>query len=56
LTEVTHYRWRSDYGGLKSVRVRQLKSLDMKNFLPRRAISDLLLEKSILMEAASGNF
>src|SRR3954469_20350785 len=53
VTEVTDYRWRSEYGGLKSDRVKRHKELEMENARLRRAVSDLTLEKLILKEAAS---
>ena len=56
VTEVTYYRWRSEYGGLKSDQVKRLKELEMENARLRRAVSDLTLEKLILKEAASGNY
>ena len=56
VTEVTYYRWRSEYGGLKGDQVKRLKSLETENQRLRRAISDLTLEKLILKEAAAGNF
>ena len=56
VTEVTYYRWRSDYGGLKGDQVKRLKELEAENTRLRRAVSDLTLEKLILKEAASGNF
>lgn len=56
VTEVTYYRWRNEYGGLKSDQVKRLKDLEMENARLRRAVSDLTLEKLILKEAASGNF
>lgn len=55
-TEVTYYRWRNEYGGLKSDQVKRLKELEMENARLRRAVSDLTLEKLILKEAASGNY
>jgi putative transposase len=54
VTEVTYYRWRSEFGGLKSDQVKRMKELE--NARLRRAVSDLTLEKLILKEAASGNF
>ncbi len=54
VTEVTYYRWRNEYGGLKSDQVKRMKELEMKNARLRRAVSDLTLEKLILKEAASG--
>jgi transposase-like protein len=56
VTEVTYYRWRSEYGGLKGDQVKRLKELEAENTRLRRAVSDLMLEKLILKEAASGNF
>ena len=54
VTEVTYYRWRSEYGGLKSDQVKRMKELEVENARLRRAVSDLTLEKLILKEAASG--
>ena len=56
VTEVTYYRWRSEYGGLKGDQVKRLKELEAENTRLRRAVSDLTLEKLILKEAASRNF
>ena len=56
ITEVTYYRWRREYGGLKSDQVKRLKALETENGRLRRAISDLTLDKLILQEAARGNF
>ena len=55
VTEVTYYRWRQEYGGLKSDQVKRLKDLEQENGRLRKAVSDLTLEKLILKEAASGN-
>jgi putative transposase len=56
VTEVTYYRWRSEYGGLKGDQVKRLKELETENSRLRRAVSDLTLDKMILAEAARGNF
>ena len=56
VTEVTYYRWRSEYGGLKGDQVKRLKELEGENARLRRAVSDLTLDKMILAEAAKGNF
>jgi transposase-like protein len=56
VTEVTYYRWRSEYGGLKGDQVKRLKELETENGRLRRAVSDLTLDKLILTEAAKGNF
>jgi transposase-like protein len=56
VTEVTYYRWRREYGGLKGDQVKRLKELETENSRLRRAVSDLTLDKLILTEAAKGNF
>ena len=56
VSEVTYYRWRQEYGGLKTEQVKRLKELETENARLRRAISDLTLDKLILQEAARGNF
>jgi transposase-like protein len=56
VTEVTYYRWRKEYGGLKMDQVRRLKELEKENLQLRRAISDLTLDKLILQEASRGNY
>ena len=56
VTEVTYYRWRQEFGGLKSDQVKRLKDLETENTRLRRAVSDLTLDKLILQEAARGNF
>ena len=56
VTEVTYYRWRSEYGDMKLDQVKRLKELEVENARPRKAVSDLTLDKLILKEAAKGNF
>ena len=56
VTQFTYYRWRREYGGLKTDQVKRLKELEKENERLRKAVSDLTLEKLILREAASGNF
>ena len=55
VTEVTYYRWRREYGGLRSDQVKRLKALETENARLRKAISDLTLDKLILQEAARGS-
>ena len=56
VTEVTYYRWRNEYGGMKLDQVKRLKELEVENARLRKAVSDLTLDKLILKEAARGNF
>ena len=55
VTEVTSYRWRQEYGGLKSDQVRRMKELETENQRLRKAIAALTLDKLILQEAARGH-
>jgi len=65
VSEVTYYRWRQEFGGLKAdpgdfaarnAEVKRLKALEQENARLRRAVSDLTLDKQILAEAARGNY
>jgi len=56
VSEQTYYRWRKEYGGLKTDQARRMKDLEKENQRLRRAISDLTLDKLILQEVAKGNF
>ncbi|UMA67067.1 IS3 family transposase (plasmid) [Roseivivax marinus] len=54
VTQFTYYRWRKEFGGLKTDQVKRLKELEKENERLRKAVSDLTLEKLILREAAFG--
>ncbi|MEI6641994.1 MAG: IS3 family transposase [Novosphingobium sp.] len=54
VSEQTYYRWRKEYGGLKTDQARRMKDLEKENLRLRRAVSDLTLDKLILQEAAPG--
>ena len=56
MSEVTYYRWRQEFGGLKSEQMKRLKDLELEDSRLRKAVSDLTLDKLILQEAARGNF
>jgi putative transposase len=56
VTEVTYYRWRKEFGGLKVDQVKRLKDLETENQRLRKAVADLTLDKLILAEAARGNY
>ena len=55
VTPFTYYRWRKEFGGLKTDQVKRLKELEKEKERLRKAVSDLTLETLILREAASGN-
>ena len=39
--DVTYYRWRQEFGGLKTEQVERLKDLELENSRLRKAVSDL---------------
>src|SRR5262249_41879278 len=43
VSEVTYYRWRQEFGGLKIEQVKRLKELELENSRLRKAVSDLTL-------------
>jgi hypothetical protein len=55
VTEQSYYRWRREYGGLRTDQARRLKELERENARLRKAVAELTLDKLILKEAASGN-
>lgn len=54
VTEQAFYRWRKQYGGMETDRLKELKRLQKENDHLRRAVSDLTPDKPILTEAAKG--
>ncbi len=56
VTEVTYYRWRKEYGGMRTDQLKRLKVLEKENARLQRAVSDLTLDKMILTEATRGNY
>src|SRR5262249_19283282 len=55
-SEVTYYRWRQEFGGLKTEQGKRLKGLGVGNSRRGKAVSDLTPDKLFLEEAARGNF
>jgi putative transposase len=56
ITEQSYYRWRKEYGGMKTAQVKRLKELERENGRLKKAVADLTLDKLILKEALEGNF
>jgi transposase-like protein len=55
VTEQTYYRWRKEYGGMRTSQVRKLKDLEKENARLKKLVADLALDNAILKEAISGN-
>ena len=56
ITDQTYYRWRKEYGGVRTDQAKRLKDLEKENARLKRLLADAELDKAILREAASGNF
>ncbi len=56
VSDQSYYRWRKEYGGLRTDQAKRLKELEKENGRLRKAISDLTLDKLILKEALEGNY
>ena len=56
ISEQTYYRWRKEYGGMKTVQVKRLKDLERENSHLKKAVAELTVDKLILKEALEGNY
>ncbi len=56
VSEQTYYRWRNQFGGLKSDDAKRLKELEKQNATLKRLLAEAELEKAALKELAEGNF
>ena len=56
VNKITYYRWRKDYGGMRTEQAKRLKDLEKENARLKRLLADAELDKAILKEAAEGNF
>jgi transposase-like protein len=56
ISDVTYYRWRKEYGGMRIDQARRLKELEQENSRLKKLVADLSLDNAILKEASRGNF
>ena len=56
VVEQTYYRWRKEYGGVRTDQVKRLKELEKENARLKKVVADLTLDNAILKEAAYPNF
>ncbi len=56
VAEQTYYRWRKEYGGVRTDQVKRLKQLEKENGRLKKVVADLTLDNAILKEAAYPNF
>ncbi len=55
IAEQTCYRWRKEYGGIRTDQVKRFKELEKENGRLKKLVADLSLDNAILKEAASPN-
>ena len=56
VTESTYYRWRKEYGGVRSDQAKRLKELEKENVRLKKLVAELSLDKQMLEEIAQGKF
>ncbi len=56
ITEQTYYRWRKEYGGLRTDQAKRLRELEKENARLKKLVADQALDNAILKEVSSGNF
>jgi transposase-like protein len=56
ITDVTYYRWRKEYGGLRVSQAKRLKEIETENARLRKVVADLTIDNSIVREAARKNY
>ena len=56
ISDHTYYRWRREYGGIRTEQAKRLKMLEKENDRLKKLVADLSLDNAILKDAAEGNF
>jgi len=51
ISEQTYYRWRKEYGGMRTDQAQRLKELEQENNRLKRIVADLSLDNLIIKEA-----
>ena len=53
ISEQTYYRWRKEYGGIRTDQARRLKDLEKENARLKKLVADITLDNAILKEVLS---
>ena len=56
VSEQTYYRWRKEYGGMRTDQARRMKEVEKENIRLKKLVADLSLDNAILKEVSRGNF
>jgi putative transposase len=56
ITEATWYRWRNQYGGMKSEDAKRLRELERENARLKKMVAEQALDIDMLKELGRGNW
>lgn len=56
VSQQTYYRWRKEYGGMRTSQAKKLKKLEKENLRLKKLVAELSLDNAILKEVSEGNF
>jgi putative transposase len=56
VSDMTYYKWRKEYGGLRVDQAKRLKELEQENQRLRKVVAEQTIDISILKEAVRGNY
>ena len=56
VSDCTYYRWRKEFGGMRTEQAKRLRELEQENARLKKVVADFALDNAILKEAARGNF
>ncbi len=56
VSDQTYYRWRKEYGGLRTDQAKRMKEIEKENLRLKKLVAELSLDNAILKEVSRGNF
>jgi putative transposase len=56
VSDQTYYRWRKEYGGMRTDQAKRMKEIEKENLRLKKLVAELSLDNAILKEVSRGNF
>ena len=56
VSDQTYYRWRKEYGGMRTDQAKRMKEIEKENMRLKKLVAELSLDNAILKEVSRGNF
>jgi putative transposase len=56
VSEQGYYRWRREYGGLKSTQAKRMKELEQQNNRLKKTVADFIFDKLIMRKASAETY